>query len=967
MPLNRQLDETEDTPQIFSKSTIYFRACGQYVKRSSLGTITSWCALRLAAQRKQPGCGILGSEVSKKRIAFTFSFGKVKAMRARYQHRRLRRSFRPQLEELECRCVLSGTSLLCDPSWISLGPAPILDGQTAGSQPVSGRISAIAADPRDAGTIYLAAAGGGVWKTTDAGNYWTALTDDQATLFMGAIALAPSDPDVIYAGTGEATNSALSFTGHGVLKSTDAGASWTLLGADAFDRHTISQIVVAPDDPNTVYVAVGGSGTHGLAGNTGIWRSMDGGATWTDTTATISTTASFSDMEIDPTQPETLYAAVGSFRGSSVNGVYKSTDGGNTWSVAGNFPVDVRDGRITVAIAPSDPQTLYVSVSASGLGGSSFGRLLEVLKSTDGGNTWTALPNTPDLGGNGWYGLPLAVDPSDPNTLYASAGGNPIVESNNGGITWFSLVVGADGNGPHPDHHAFAFDANGQLLDGNDGGIWRLDDPSFAHEHWTDLNTNLQLTQFIGIAVNPNDPTIVYGGSQDNGTAETTGSQAWTLIRFGDGGFVRVDPANPRTVYHEYTNLNPPLERSDDGGLTWNQKISGINTGDPSNTYLPYVMDPANSQRLLLGTNRVYETTNRGDLWHAISQPGQGGWTVSANIDALAVAASDQNTIYASAGGHLFVTLDDGVTWQQRDVPNVNDHFQDIHIDPADNLTAYAVRDRFGGGHVFKTSDGGVTWTDISGNLPDLPAYTLAMDPSSNALYVGTDDGVYISSNQGASWTRFGAGLPHAQVRELELLPDFQLLFAGTHGRGAWEISTAVAPSVTNVVFNDGSAQRSMVTSITVTFSSIVTLAPRAFEVVRQEGGTFNPNVTETVVDGRSVDTLTFSGANIIGGSLPDGHYTLTIRGSQVHDSSSGLALDGAGTGTAGTDHVDSFFRLFGDADGDGHVDLLDLLSFAGTFGKRAGDQGFLAYFDYNGDGRVDLGDLVQLLRRVGR
>src|SRR5262249_54475139 len=162
--------------------------------------------------------------------------------------------------------------------------------------------------------------------------------------------------------------------------------------------------VVAPDNPDTVYVAVGGSGVHGVAGDTGIWRSTDGGATWTNTTTIITTTTSFSDVEIDPTNPQTLYAAVGSFRGSPANGVYKSTDGGNTWFVAGNFPIQASDGRITVAIAPSDPQTLYASVSASGQGGSSFGHLLEVLKSTDGGDTWTALPNTPDLGGSGWYG-----------------------------------------------------------------------------------------------------------------------------------------------------------------------------------------------------------------------------------------------------------------------------------------------------------------------------------------------------------------------------------------------------------------------------------------------------------------------------------------------------------------------------------------------------------------------------------
>jgi photosystem II stability/assembly factor-like uncharacterized protein len=862
--------------------------------------------------------------------------------------------------------TLTGDNLLGQPSWMSLGPAPILNGQTPGAQPVSGRIASIAADPRDANTIYLAAAGGGVWKTTDAGADWTPLTDNQATLFMGAIALAPSDPNIIYAGTGEATNSALSFTGHGVLKSTDAGNTWTLLGSDVFDRHTISQIVVAPDNPDTVYVAVGGSGVHGVVGGTGIWRSTDGGATWTNTTTTISTTASFSDVEIDPTDPQTLYAAVGSFRGSPNNGVYKSTDGGNTWFVAGNFPIQASDGRITVAIAPSDPQTLYASVSASGQGGSSFGHLLEVLKSTDGGDTWTALPNTPDLGGSGWYGLPLAVDPSDPNTVYASAGGNPIVESNDGGITWFSLVVGADGNGPHTDHHAFAFDASGHLLDGNDGGIWRLDNPTRGSLHWTDLNTNLQLTQYIGIAVNPTNPNIAYGGSQDNGTSEYTGSLAWTLVRGGDGGFVRIDPANPSTVYHEFFNID--LERSDDGGISWVQKSTGINHSDPSNTYVPYVMDPVNSQRLVLGTNRVYETTNRGDLWSPISQPGQGGWTTSSNVDSLAIAASDENTIYASAGGHLFVTFDDGASWQQRDIPGVTDHIQDIQIDPANNLTAFAVRDRFGGGHVFITTDGGQTWTDISGNLPDLPAYTLAIDPSSKTLYVGMDDGVYASTNQGGSWSRFGAGLPHAQVRDLELLPGLQLLAAGTHGRGMWEISTApqqiVLPTVDSVVINDGSAQRSMVTSITVTFSTIVTLDPRAFQLERQEGGTVGVDVAETVVAGHSVDTLTFSGANIIGGSLADGHYLLTIRGDHVHDSF-GQALDGAGTGVAGSNRTDAFFRLFGDSDGDGHVDLQDLLRFSSTLGKRAGDPGFLGYFDYNSDGRVDLGDLIQLLRRL--
>jgi len=265
-------------------------------------------------------------------------------------------------------------------------------------------------------------------------------------------------------------------------------------------------------------------------------------------------------------------------------------------------------------------------------------------------------------------------------------------------------------------------------------------------------------------------------------------------------------------------------------------------------------------------------------------------------------------------------------------ISGVTDHFQDIQIDPADNLTAYAVRDRFGGGHVFKTTDGGLNWTDISGNLPDLPAYTLALDPSSSTLYVGTDDGVYSSPDQGSSWTRFGDGLPHAQVRDLELLPDLQLLVAGTHGRGAWEITTSFVPRATRIIINDGAAQRSMVTSISVTFSSIVTLDPGTFEVLRQEGGTFPVNVTEAVVAGHSVDTLTFIGSDITGGSLPDGHYTLIIHGGLVHDSASGPALDSAATGTPVSDHVETFFRLFGDADGD--VDLGDLLQLLRRFGR---------------------------------
>jgi hypothetical protein len=242
--------------------------------------------------------------------------------------------------------------------------------------------------------------------------------------------------------------------------------------------------------------------------------------------------------------------------------------------------------------------------------------------------------------------------------------------------------------------------------------------------------------------------------------------------------------------------------------------MTGINTGDSKNWYLPLAPDPSNSNRLLLGTDRVYETVTGGDPnpnppynnngWRAISTPLMNGWDVGDRIDNVAVAAADANTIYAVTGGahdgvtaHVFVTFDGGLSWQRRDIPGVTDHFRAILVDRTDPRTAYVVRDRFGGGHVFRTRDAGQNWTDISGSdpdpnrrLPDLPTYSMAVDPrvTPNVLYVGNDSGVYISTDEGVTWSRFQTGLPNAQVADLKLNTDLNLLVAATHGRGVWQI-----------------------------------------------------------------------------------------------------------------------------------------------------------------------------------
>jgi hypothetical protein len=718
-------------------------------------------------------------------------------------------AFRPRLEVFEDRSLLSTNFPLDLVNWTALGPAPLLSGPAANPEANSGRVVAVAAHPTDPNTFYLAAAGGGAWKTTTGGNSWTPLTDNQSTLFMGAIALTPSNPNIVYAGTGEATNGGLSFYGRGVLKSTDGGATWTLLGNAQFNRRAISSIAVHPTDPNLVYVGVNDSPTNGLPGNAGVWRSTDGGINWTQLAGGLPA-RTVSDVIMDPNNPQILYAAVGVDFGATQNGVYKSINGGNTWAVAGNFPTGAMNsniGRIRLAIARSNSQVLYASVANQ-----STGALLFVARTADAGATWTQLAGTPNyMGSLGWYAQALAVDPTNANIVYA--GGLNLVRSGDGGNNWVGISVGANGRGPHVDHHGFTFDSIGRLINTNDGGVWRLDNPNPGSILWTNLNNNLQLTQFIGIALHPTNANIAWGGSQDNGTEQfiDMGTLAWTE-RFGnDGGFVRVDRANPNTVYQtsQYPIGAGFLRRSDNGGLNWTIKTTGINTSDPGEFYIPYIMDPVNPQRLLLGTNRVYETTNRGDLWTPISTPMTAGWTSSRNITALAAAATDVNTIYAAAGPQVFVTTNRGTAWNLRStgLPGGGD-ITDILVDPTNSQIAYAVREIFGGGHVFRTTDGGMNWTDISGNLADLPTVSIELDvrgagTADDVVYVGTDTGVFVSNNLGMTWSRLGVGLPNVQVRDLELNKALGILAAGTHGRGMWQIAVPLANSISGVKFND--------------------------------------------------------------------------------------------------------------------------------------------------------------------
>ena len=640
-------------------------------------------------------------------------------------------------------------------------------------------------------TIYVAAAGGGVWKTIDGGATWMPLTDTQATLSMGAIAVAPSNPNIIYAGTGEG-NGGNSNYGRGILVSADGGNKWILRPGPlaALDRHTVSQIAIDPSDPHTAYAAVGDDSNNNGYGNTGIWKTTDGGFTWTNTTATIDSRDSWSSIQIDPDNPSTLYAALGNKFSSSLNGVYKSLDGGGSWSLLAGDP---NAGRIVIAIAPSNSQVLYVAAATT-----RSGALYKIMRSDNGGASFTDLTSgTPNyMGSQGWFDTTLIVDPSDSASVYAG-GQKSILRSTNGGVNWTNISFGGGSHStsPHVNHHAVAFDAIGKLLDGNGGGIYRLDDATIPS--WSNLNGNLQTMQFESIGLHPTNPNIAIGGSLGNGTGIFNGNLLWTETDGGNGGMATFSKTNEKRVYHQIPVLFGDVSffrRSDDGGFTWTTKTSiSVDAINQNFYHAPFVVDPGNGDHVLFGTNRIWETTNGDDAWTPISSVGSNGWNPpNANVDAIGLAASDPNTIYAAAAGSVFVSSNHGATWTQRTLFGV----LDLQVDPTNSLIAYAVNFVYDvAGHVFRTIDGGLNWADISGNLPKLPVWSLQIDPAApGTLYVGTDDGVYVTVDFGSFWSRFGEGLPHVQVYQIELNTNLKILGAGTHGRGMWEILTGNPP-----------------------------------------------------------------------------------------------------------------------------------------------------------------------------
>jgi photosystem II stability/assembly factor-like uncharacterized protein len=655
---------------------------------------------------------------------------------------------------------------------------------------IGGRIADLAIHPLDPLTVYVGAAEGGVIKTTDAGVTWIPTFDNLESLSTGDLAIHPTNGDILYAGTGEPNGGGGSVTygGVGVYKTTNGGATWTNVGLT--DTRYIGRVVIDPVTPDRVFVAALGA-LFSTSPERGVFRSTDAGGSW-EHVLSVSDSTGAVDLVIDPSNPDRVYAATWERirrphtrrYGGPTSAVYRSTDGGDSWSILGGglpSPSAV-NGRIGLTLCQSDPDILYAIYADM------TGFFAGVYKTTNGGDTWTrtndsALSNV--YSSFGWWFGNIRVQPNNPDRVYV-LGLNPY-RSTNGGASWSQI-----GSNMHVDHHAMEFAALDPSLiyEGNDGGLYQSFDSGAS---WNELN-GLPITQFYTVEVDFQLPQRRYGGTQDNGTNRTlTGaSNDWSRILGGDGFYVNVDPLDNRFVYAEWQWGN--LNRSTNGGSSFSNATNGISGSDRQNWSTPVILDPSDPTTLYFGSHRVYRSTNRAVSWDAISGDltdgsGGSGGVVFGTLTTLAVAATDPEVIYAGTDdANVWVTQNGGGNWTRIDAGLPERWVTRVAVDPTSAAIAYVTlsgfRDDDPLAHVFRTTDFGSTWTAASGNLPEAPVNDLLIDPDAPAtLYAATDVGVYVSTDEGGSWSALGIGLPNGVVTDLELHPPTRTLTAATYGR----------------------------------------------------------------------------------------------------------------------------------------------------------------------------------------
>jgi photosystem II stability/assembly factor-like uncharacterized protein len=691
-----------------------------------------------------------------------------------------------------------------------------LDVRNIGPAVMSGRISDIAVAPERPGVrlgrvIYVASAGGGVWKTVNGGKTWAPVFEREGSGSTGAVAVAPSNAEIVWVGSGESNNLRSSSWGDGIYKSIDGGSTWSHMGLRQ-SQH-IGRIIIHPTNPDIVYVAAGGPlWTSG--GERGVFKTTDGGRGWRNVKS-LGPNTGFTDIAFDPSNPDILYAAAyqrerkaySFVAGGPESGIWKSTDAGATWTQLTNGLPRGDKGRIGLSVARSQPNTVYAVIHADSGG---------VFRTDDGGATWR---RTSSISSIPWFFGQIRVDPTNVERVYFL--GQNLQVSDDGGRQFRTIA----GN-THADHHAMWIDPNDSnyLLIGNDGGFFTSYDRGAS---W-DFALNLPVSTFYAIAVDMREPFYwVYGGLQDNGswgapaqTRQRSGitNAHWYRAGGGDGFFAAIDPTDPNVVYVE--SQNGALRRVD--ALTEEGKAIRPTQppGEPALRYnwsAPLLISPHDHNTLYFGANYLFRSTNRGDSWDRLggdltrqlnrdtlpimgfrTAGGLGrhdGTAAFGNLSTLDESRVRQGLLWSgSDDGLVHVSRDGGRTWTKFDrfpgVPELTYVSRVIASQHAEG-TAYATFD----GHrsndfkpyVLKTTNYGQSWTSIAANLPQNSSVQVIREHhrNPNLLFVGTEHGVWVTANGGQQWAEL-PGLPTVAVHDLVIHPRENDLVVGTHGRGIW-------------------------------------------------------------------------------------------------------------------------------------------------------------------------------------
>jgi photosystem II stability/assembly factor-like uncharacterized protein len=704
----------------------------------------------------------------------------------------------------------------------------------------SGRFVDFAVPLQQPGTFYAASASGHLWKSVNNGISFEVLFDEEEVFSIGDIAVAPSDPDVLYLGSGEANNSRSTYWGNGVYKSTDAGATWTNVGLP--ESHHIGRIVVHPDDPNVVYVAALG---HLYSENPerGLYRSTNGGRSWDQVLAPVvnGKTIGVVDVAMDPVNPDVLYAATfdkvrvpfSYDLGGPGSRVYKTTDGGDNWEMLTNGLPQGMLGRIGIDIYLRDPSIVYLSIENANKEGMSdeerYAELMghqssrgmidgEIYRSDDAGASWRKVhADSVTVGGSpGYYYGQIRVDPNDPDVVYVLSVST--MKSEDGGATWNGRAMGFGG-----DDHALWIDPENSdhMLFGYDHGMGITWD---GGENW-DHPDNMSLAQFYSVGFDMSYPYNVAGGLQDNGShmgpsTNPAGGpirfEQWLRVGGGDGMYNEFETCTNRYLYNE--SQFGPISRLD----LWTGERESIRYNDSDlrwNWNAPILISPHDCDVVFHGANKLLRSPNRGESWEVISDDlakadpatlttGKGG---DGNIQYATITTIDESTLQegliwvGTDDGNVQVTRDGGESWTlvNANIPNNPEYWVSrVEASHHDLGTAYVSftgmrRDDFRA-FVFKTTDFGQSWTDITANLPEEPVNVIREHHQNpNLLFVGTDFGVYVSVDGGGSWTPMKNNMPTQPVYDLKIHPRENDLIVATHGRGIYITDISALAQVT--------------------------------------------------------------------------------------------------------------------------------------------------------------------------